>query len=309
MTVGVIDIGSNTIKSLAATRSPAGNLVTLSAGAVDARISAGLNEASPRLSPGAMRTGLEAVRQLLAALEAFRPDCVALVATSAVRGAANGPEFAALVSAATGHGLRILSGMEEADLIGRGLLSDPALSGLRDFHVFDLGGGSLECLTFVDRRPIQMVSLPLGCVRLTERWVSDSRAPFGDASRTAVVEACRTAFAEQAFHFHRDAAYPAVFTGGTMTTARTMLAARRGVGLEAADSVIPVAQLQALLDEAASRSLEERRKIPGLPPARADVYPAALVTAITLADLGGFTAFHHSLHNLRYGVAAELLDR
>jgi exopolyphosphatase/guanosine-5'-triphosphate,3'-diphosphate pyrophosphatase len=51
----------------------------------------------------------------------------------------------------TGLGLRILSGTEEADGIGRGLTTDPALAGLRDFHVYDLGGGSLECLSFRNR--------------------------------------------------------------------------------------------------------------------------------------------------------------
>ncbi len=56
------------------------------------------------------------------------------------------------VRAATGHNIRILTGDEEANLIGRGLTCDPALTTLRDFYVFDLGGGSLECLAPRDRQ-------------------------------------------------------------------------------------------------------------------------------------------------------------
>ena len=40
---------------------------------------------------------------------------------------------------------------------------------------------------------------------------------------------------------------------------------------------------------------------------RADVFPAALVTLLALAELGAVQAFHHSFRNLRWGVAAEML--
>jgi exopolyphosphatase/guanosine-5'-triphosphate,3'-diphosphate pyrophosphatase len=45
-----------------------------------------------------------------------------------------------------------------------------------------------------------------------------------------------------------------------------------------------------------------------MPPARADVMPAALATFIALAEHGGFGAFRNSLFNLRWGVAAEALQ-
>ena len=53
--------------------------------------------------------------------------------------------------------------------------------------------------------------------------------------------------------------------------------------------------------------LAGRKKIPGLPAARADVFPAALVTMLAVAELGPFKFFHHSLHNLRWGLADEAL--
>jgi len=307
MIVAVIDIGSNSIKSLAASRDAAGALAVLATGALDARISKGISDVPPRLSDEGMRRGLEAIRQLLAELVPLRPDRTILVATSAVRDAVNGAVFQARVRDATGHELRILSGAEEADLVGRGLLTDPALADLQDFYVFDLGGGSLECLAFRSRRAVRVASLPLGCVRLTERCVRDPAGPFDDASRTRVFGMCRTALMEGAFAFALPSGSVAVFAGGTVTTVRAIAAARGGQPLADAAATLTIPVIRDLLNEVAALPLEARRHIAGLPPERADVFPTALATVLAVADAGGFTTFRHSFRNLRFGVAAEAL--
>ncbi|WP_415907660.1 hypothetical protein [Oleiharenicola sp. Vm1] len=176
--VAVVDIGSNSIKALVAARAPDGGLEIRLHQSLDARISAGISAATPRLSEEGMTRGLAAVQALLALAAPFAPARTLLVATSAVRDAANGAEFRARIRAATGHEIRILTGREEANGIGRGLTADAALADLRDFYVFDLGGGSLECLEFRDRQIQQELSLQLGCVRLTEKFVRDPSAPF-----------------------------------------------------------------------------------------------------------------------------------
>ncbi len=306
--VAVIDIGSNSIKSLAAARDERGALEVLGTRAIDARISAGLSRTPPRLAEAGMQAGLEAIRQLLDGLRPLHPDITALVATSAVRDAANGAEFAGRVRIETGQTVRILGEREEADLVGRGLLTDPALTVLRDFYVFDLGGGSLECLAFRARTAGRAISLPLGCVRLTERCVADPRAPFPVSARAAVGRISRETLDRSAFRFDLPRGTPAVFTGGTMTTVRAILAAGRGLTIEQVDPVIAVEALRTLLDKVAAIGFEARAAIGGLPAARADVFPAALTTVLTVAEAGGFTAFHHSIRNLRYGLAAELLE-
>ena len=306
--VAVIDIGSNTIKLLVAARGPAGRLQTLTSETIDARISAGLGQAVPRLSAEGMTRGLAAVRELLAEAVPFAPAQIVIVATSAVRDAANGAEFRERVRAATGNPLRILSGDEEANLIGRGLTSDPALAHLRDFYVFDLGGGSLECLAFRERRVTQALSLPLGCVRLTERFGADPAAPFSAEARAAVADYARRALRESGFRFDL-ASQDAVFTGGSMTTARAIDGLADGKPLSETAPVVTVVTLKRILDRVAMLPLAERRQqIAGLPAARADVFPAALTTMIAVAEVAGLRAFHHSFHNLRYGLAAELLN-
>jgi exopolyphosphatase/guanosine-5'-triphosphate,3'-diphosphate pyrophosphatase len=305
--VAVIDIGSNTIKLLVAARDPAGGLQTLTSETIDARISAGLGRAEPRLNEEGMTRGLAAVRELLTVAAPFSPGQTVIVATSAVRDAVNSAEFRKRVRAATGHDIRILTGDEEANYIGRGLTSDPALAHLRDFYVFDLGGGSLECLAFRERRVQQACSLPLGCVRLTERFVADAAAPFSAEARAAVADHTRRSLRESGFRFDL-ASQDAVFAGGSMTTARVIAGLADGKLLPETAPIVTVATLERILDRAAALPLVERRtQIAGLPAARADVFPAALATMIAVAEVAGIGAFHHSFHNLRYGLAAELL--
>jgi len=307
--VAIVDIGSNSIKVLVASRTPDGGVAALKTRTIDARISAGISRASPQLSEEGMARGLDAVRTLLADAAEFNPAHTVLVATSAVRDAQNGAKFCQRVHAATGHEIRILTGDEEANLIGRGLTCDPALAALRDFYVFDLGGGSLECLAFRDRRIEQALSLQLGCVRLTEKFVPGSAQTFSPEAARQITRYTQEIFSDSGFAFSLPPGTVAVGTGGTLTTVRAILAARTGQTLEQTDTRIAVGQLRDRLAALAVLPLAARRQIPGLPAARADVFPAALATLIALAEIGGFDAYSHSLFNLRYGLAAETLER
>ena len=306
--VAVIDIGSNSIKSLVATRGAAGSVQPLHTETVEARISAGISRAQPRLSAEGIARGVAAVRQLLAGASRFAPEKTVLVATSAVRDAANGAEFREQVRAATGEVIRILSGDEEADLIGRGLTCDPALRALRDFYVFDLGGGSLECLAFRERRIVQAASLQLGCVRLTEKFVSDPAAPLPAAAAAAIEQHTQAELARSGFRFALPESAAAVGAGGTVSTVRAILGALEGKPFAATDPNVTVAQLTKLLTWLGALPLKERQQVAGLPTARADVFPAALATLLAIAQAGNLTAFRNSLYNLRYGLADETLS-
>lgn len=302
-----IDIGSNTIKALVATRNEHGLLESVVQRTLDSRISEGISSASSHLSEDAMADGLEAVRELMAMIEPHAPGALRIVATSAVREASNGQKFADRVEDVAGTRLEILDGEEEARLIGRGLLCDPALSKWNDFHVFDLGGGSLEMLTFRDRQLEQAVSLPLGCVRLTEKFVSDRSAPFVPAEAEAIRSHVRHALQDADIPWIDGA--PAAFTGGTITTSRAMVAAAKDVGFSETQSRVTVELLGAILKKLSRMPLTERQVVPGLPAKRADVMPTAVVTTLALAEYARLTEFQHSLYNLRWGIVDSLLPQ
>jgi exopolyphosphatase/guanosine-5'-triphosphate,3'-diphosphate pyrophosphatase len=303
-----IDIGSNTIKALVATRNEHGLLESVVQRTLDSRISDGISGSSMHLTEDAMADGLEAVRELMAMIEQHQPGALRIVATSAVREASNGRKFAQRIEDVAGQPLEILDGEAEAQLIGRGLLCDPALHDWRDFHVFDLGGGSLEVLTFQDRQLAQAVSLPLGCVRLTEKFVGDREAPFAPADAEKIRSHVRYALQSADVPWLDDAPL-AAFTGGTITTSRAILAAAKDVSFHETQARVTVELLGAILKKVGSLPLDERRLVPGLPAKRADVMPTALATVLALAEYGRLNEFRHSLYNLRWGLVDSLLPQ
>lgn len=306
--VAVIDIGSNSIKVLVARRGRnCRRLKPVYEHTIDARISAGINRAEPRLSPEGMTAGVNAIKQLLADATLHAPDKIQLVATSAVRDALNREEFLNLVQTETGHSIRILSGTEEASFIGRGLLADPALAEVSDCYVFDLGGGSLECLRLRNRQLETALSLPLGCVRLSEKFIATPTAPLSTATAEDIKRYAARLLSEAGFDFSLPPHATAIGTGGTVFTCRAILAQRAGQTLEESSPVIAQTNLIALAAELAAMPLEARKAVPGLPTARADVFPTALFTFLGIMESGQISALHHSKYNLRYGIADELL--
>lgn len=305
--VAVIDIGSNSIKVLVAQRKPGGRLRSLDSHTLDVRISAGISLKPPRLSEEGMCSGVAAVQALIERCQKFHPASILVVATSAVRDAVNGAEFRSRIKSSTGIDVRVLSGEEEANLIGRGLLTDPEVGNFSDFYLFDLGGGSLECLSFRARKVTQAVSLPLGCVRLTEVCVADSGLAFSAADHAAVVARVKSTLLAGSFTFDLGPDAEALFIGGTMTSTRFLIAAATGLPPERAPTNLAVSAIEEVFRRIAPMSLEERKKVPAMPAARADVLPAALATVLTLAKIGRIRNFHTSFHNLRWGVADETL--
>jgi len=305
--VAVIDIGSNTIKALVAKRNEHGLLESIEQRTLDSRISDGISGSSMHLTDDAIAEGLEAVTELKSMISAHEPVKIRIVATSAVREASNGDLFAKRIEDVTGHKLQILSGDEEARLIGRGLLCDPAMKKWENFNVFDLGGGSLEVLTFRKRELTQAVSLPLGCVRLTEKFVKDRASPFSAEAGEAIRSHVRRQLLNADVEFLADKPL-AAFTGGTMTTSRAILAAAKDVGFSKTAPRVTVELLGAIFKKLGGLTLEDRRAVPGLPVKRADVMPTALATVIALAEFARLSEFQHSLYNLRWGLADSLLS-
>jgi len=305
--VAVIDIGSNSIKLLVATATRDGSLVSLAESTKETRIGAGLGGSPPQLQPAAIERAIESLKELLCEAGPFQPGKVCIVATSAVRDASNGDDFAEQVDEATNHELQILSGAEEAAAIARGVCCDPRITPTESSYLFDLGGGSLELLTVRSKQVEQVISLPLGSVRLTEKFISDPAAPLPAADVASLRTHVRRALQDSGFRFDLAPSAAAVVTGGTATTWRAIQATQAGIELNASDPTLPVGEIEAWAIRFSNQSMEERRQTVGLSAARADVFPVALWTLVEVAQAAGARSLHHSLCNLRFGLAARLL--
>ena len=151
-----------------------------------------------RLGQDVERTGRladEAIDRVLACLREYREVMdrhgvtrVRAAATSAARDAANRDEFFDAVEAVIGARPELLSGLEEGRLSFNGATADldPADG---PFLVFDIGGGSTEFAYGIDEAEAAM-SLDIGCVRLTEKYVeSDPPAPEELVACLSITEA------------------------------------------------------------------------------------------------------------------------
>ncbi len=306
-TVAVIDVGSNSIKLLVASaQTPASPLTTLFSETIETRISAGISCELPSLSDAAIRDGTATIAELLRMARSYQPAQTVIVATSAVRDAINGDDFVKSVDAAYALPIRILSGSEEAHYIGLGLSHDPAIHGTARFIQTDIGGGSMELIRFEQNRIQQALSLQLGAVRLSERFIADREAPLSPETEAALRNHVTESILASGFDFG-PGDQPFVATGGAYTVSRAVLAAQAGIGIEASSPHIRRADLDALRRKLVALPLHERLSIPHLPAARADILPTALITIDTLLDCAGREQLTHSFYNLRYGIAAELL--
>jgi exopolyphosphatase/guanosine-5'-triphosphate,3'-diphosphate pyrophosphatase len=110
---------------------------------------------------------------------------VRATATSAARDAHNRDEFFAAAHDALGVTPELLAGEDEAKLSFLGATA--ALDAPAPFLVVDIGGGSTEFVLGTEE-PTGLVSLDIGCVRVTEQFLqSDPPAPEELANAVATV--------------------------------------------------------------------------------------------------------------------------
>ena len=110
-----------------------------------------------------------------------------LVATSAARDASNGEEFLRAAGETTGITPELLEGTAEARLSMAGAVSDLD-AGDGPFLIVDIGGGSTELVTGsgADDPALAAVSMQVGCVRLTERFLTSDPPSTAELARAEV---------------------------------------------------------------------------------------------------------------------------
>ncbi len=161
--VGVVDIGSNTVR-LVVYETPTRLPIPIFNEKADCRLAGGLS-ASGRLNPEGVHRAIATLKRFVRLADAMGVDHLELVATAAVRDASDGPAFVETASRACGKPIHVLSGAEEARLAAVGVLN--GLPGA-DGALADLGGGSLDLVALDAGRISAFATLPCGHLRLAE---------------------------------------------------------------------------------------------------------------------------------------------
>jgi len=174
MRVAAIDIGSYSVRLTIAEVLDGEIRILHEAGRITS-LGSGVGERGV-LEEGRMEETLRVLESYRREIERFGARCVAVVATEALRRAKNSGEFLKRIKERTGFDVRILSPQEEGKLAF--LATAYSLKPEGFFLVIDQGGGSTEFVFGSDLSPREVISLPVGIVNLTERFLKhDPPAP------------------------------------------------------------------------------------------------------------------------------------
>ena len=271
-----IAIGSNSTRLLCADCGPDG-LSNCLRGREETRLFLGLDEQG-RIGPERLELTAQAVARLAQAARDAGAETVDLLATSATRDAQNGDALAQRIYALCGLRLRVISGEEEARLAFR------AVSAGQRRLVMDIGGGSTEWTLGQENRVEWAVSMQLGASRLLK--MQPIQCPQ-DARR--VLDLARSTMAPYAEALRRLPPAPAMIgLGGSCTTSAAIALGREAHDEQAEGLVVTRVQAREQLALLSSLSVEERMRVPGLPPARALHMPHGLCILIAALEACGF---------------------
>ncbi len=186
--VAAVDIGTNSVRLLVAdvdgTSPRDAKVVPLDRRMRITRLGQGVDK-TRALAPEAIARTTEVLREYRGVLDDLGVTEVRATATSAARDASNRDEFFSAAHDALGVTPELLSGEEEAALSFLGATAD--LDAPAPYLVVDIGGGSTEFVLGTDA-PTGLVSLDMGCVRITEQYLeSDPPAPEELSNAVAVV--------------------------------------------------------------------------------------------------------------------------
>jgi len=304
MRVAVVDIGTNSTRLLVAELSDGrvtGEVVRRS---TVTRLGAGV-DSDGRLRDDAMQRVFDTLDQYRLLIDENGAGRALTVFTSAVRDAANGREFAAMVEERYGLEPHILAGEDEARLTFLGATSERDPADETPTLVVDIGGGSTELVIGRGRRAEFHVSNQAGVVRQTERHITADPPPKADLERLAadVDEILRRGVPEE----RRNTVERAIGVAGTATSLGAI-----AQSLDPYDPskvhgyVLTSAERDQIGARLAGMALEERRHVVGLDPARAPTIVAGVVILTEVMRLFGLDEVEVSEHDILRGAALGL---
>jgi exopolyphosphatase/guanosine-5'-triphosphate,3'-diphosphate pyrophosphatase len=261
-------------------------------------------DATKKLDPDAIARTLHVLAEYRGEMDHHHVSRARLVATSAVRDAENGDEFLGAASRVVGFPAELLDGGAEGALAFAGATASLEIPGA-DVATIDIGGGSTELVT--GSSGIRAISLDLGCVRLTERYLHHdppTRDELHAASRFVRTELDRAAGALPRL------SEPDLTLVGLAGTVSTLGALTHGLTHYDRDkihhSVLGAADVSEWCDRLAAETAAERGRRPGMAAGREDVIVGgALVLREAMAHFG-FDRCLVSEADILDGIAASL---
>ncbi len=299
--VAAIDIGTNTILLLIAEVED-GKLKSLFEMETVVRLGEGVQKNGILLKE-AMGRGLQALAQYLKCCQEMKVQKIFAAGTSALREAKNSGDFLKLVKEKLNLSIKVISGEEEARLSFLAVSKD-LQEKEKSILVVDVGGGSTEFILGKGGQIKEWISLPLGSVRFTEQFLHSD--PVQEEEWEKMGKKIRELLVNIP---HSEEPLSMVAVGGTATTLASVEQGLEDFITEKIHHfVLKREALKNQLSLYRSKTIEERKKIKGLPPVRADVIlTGGAILFLAMEELSCPSVLI-SCHGVRYGLLYEKLN-
>src|ERR1700722_1553948 len=297
--IAAVDLGSNSFHMVVA-RYSHGQLVIIDRLREMVRLGAGVDE-DGRIDKAATSRALACLERFGQRLRDIDARKVRVVGTNALRIARRKQAFLERAREALGFPIEIVSGMEEARLIYSGVAHNlPSEPGRR--LVVDIGGGSTEIIIGERYEPLELESLQIGCVSLSQRFFEDGRRSANRIERARL--AARLELEPIQAAFQRLGWERAVGSSGTV---RVIAAAIREI--EPSASGITPDGLNKLLKRLADAGSLRALDLDAVSEERRPVFPGGAVILAEIINSLGIEQMRFVEGALRDGLLYDMVGR
>jgi len=297
--IAAVDLGSNSFHMVVA-RYSHGQLLIVDRLREPVRLAAGLDEHG-RLERTAIDRALACLERFGQRLRDMQAQSVRVVGTNTLRQAKRRGAFMDRASAALGHPIEIVAGIEEARLIYLGVLHTmPRESGNR--LVIDIGGGSTELIVGDGTATKQLESLQMGCVTLSNRYFDDGTITEKRIKRARL--AARMELEPVQAAFKRIGWEHVIGTSGTIRCISEIIGGAAG-----ADAAITLLEVEKLIEHALRAGQVDKLRWPALTEDRAPIFPGGIAILAELLAVLEIKSMKVGDGALREGLLYDLLGR
>jgi exopolyphosphatase/guanosine-5'-triphosphate,3'-diphosphate pyrophosphatase len=280
--IGVIDLGTGSIK-VSLFECVKDECKEIAFDSVDIRV---VDQSTGMIGGDRWVSAIKIVKNLLAFGKNRGAGATVCIATHSMRTAKNSADFLREIKAECGVDVHVLSGNDEARLIGDSVRN---IEGVDKFFSFDIGGGSVE-FNLYDGIPIFSASKNIGAIGVAN-FISSKR-----------MEQSLDGIAEVLYPHLRDIPHPTpgteiICTGGCLAIGRRFLPVKDG-------RTVSIAALRDLFEKISPMSLDDMLSF-GIPAGKVDIFAVAIGVVISILALIGHGNVAISSANVRHGVACN----
>ncbi len=303
--VAFIDIGTHSIRLLVVRIHPNHSYTVLTQLKQTVRLGEG-EFANQHLQPEAIGRAVLVCRQFATRARSAGAAEIITVATAATREAENQGVFLHRLQHEAQLDVRVVSGLEEARLIYLGVASGIHLDGKQALFI-DIGGGSTEVTIGTQQQYHYLNSLKLGAIRFTNRFLPDADGPvsakaYGRLQRYVQHNLVHTLRELRAYRIDLS-----MGSSGTIENLADIAARMFYKRPRQPDDVLTARHLEQVVTLLRSLPMAERRKVPGLNPARADIIMGGAAILHTLMQELKLTEIRITDRGLRDGLLVDYL--